>query len=412
MNEPLPRDPAQAQRAAERAARESYGKLIAILVSRFRDLDAAEDALADALVRALETWPRDGVPQSPEAWLLTAARRGLLSRARHHDVRAATQARVRAELEIMLSSERREFEFPDRRLALLFACAHPAIEPAARTPLLLQTVLGLDAERIADAFLVSRTAMAQRLVRTKRKIREAGIPFREPLARDLPERLETVLEAIYAAYATDWLDTASTLADEAVWLARVLATLTPQEPEVLGLLALLLHTHARRAARRDHAGAFVPLGEQDTARWDGGAITEAEALLFAASRDARVGRFQLEAAVQSVHAARRHRGVTDWPAILALYDALLALTDSPVVAVNRAVAVAEVHGAEPALAQLDLIARDARLIGYQPWWAARAELLARAGRSAEAQVAYGHAIAAAPDAATRDFLDRRRALLA
>lgn len=409
---PLPDAQPNASRAAEKAARESYGKLLAILAARFRDLDAAEDALGDALIAALETWPRDGVPASPEAWLLTAARRRLLNRARHEGVRAATEAGIRAELEAMLSPERTEHEFPDRRLALLFACAHPAIDPTARTPLLLQTVLGLDADRIADAFLVSRAAMAQRLVRTKRKIRDAGIPFREPAANDVEARLETVLEAIYAAYATDWLDSASTLADEAVWLARVLVSVAPEAPEARGLLALLLHVHARRAARRDAEGAFVPLDAQDPARWDAAAIAEAEEHLYRASRAGRIGRFQLEAAVQSAHAARRFTGATDWPAIAALYDALLALTDSPVVAVNRAVAIAEAHGAASGLAALEALADDvhhaARLDGYQPWWAARAELLARGGQAGAARAAYDRAIALAGDAATRAFLERRR----
>ncbi len=391
--------------AAAHAARQSYGKLVAWLAARSGDVAAAEDALADAFAAALAHWPDQGVPRAPEAWLLAAARRRMIDAARRH----RTSADAAPHLLLMLGEagdSDAEDEVPDWRLRLMFACAHPAIDPGMRGPLMLQTVLGLDAAAIAAAFLVAPATMGQRLVRAKRRIREAGIPFRLPERTDLPERLEAVLDAIYAAFTTGWGDPANAgLADEAVWLGRVLVELLPAEPEALGLLALMLHATARVPARRATDGAYVPLSEQDPAQWDATAIEEAEQLLRVASGFGRAGRFQLEAAVQSVHAARRITGRTDWAAIVALYDALLRLGFSPVVAVNRAVALTEAAG--PA-AGLQALVEDPRLAEYQPYWAARAELLTRCGEPASADTAYAKAIALATDAATRQFLEARR----
>lgn len=255
--------------------------------------------------------------------------------------------------------------------------------------------------------------MGQRLVRAKQRIKNAGIPFRIPERAELPERLVAVLDAIYAIYTEGWSDPAGTearrrgLADEALWLGRLVISLLPDEPEALGLLSLMLHADARRTARRDAEGRFVPLDQQEPAHWDAQQIEEAEALLLAASRLNRFGRYQIEAAIQSAHAARRLTGVTDWPAIVQLYDGLIALTGSVVAAVNRAVAAAEVEGAEAGLAALDALAADARLAEYQPYWAARAALLLEAGRIAEADAALGRAIGLATDPVVIEFLRRR-----
>src|SRR5262249_32537620 len=277
----------------------------------------------------------------------------------------------------------------------------------------LQTILGFDAATIGSAFLVAPSTMAQRLVRAKNKIREAGIPFQVPGRGELAERLETVLEAIYAVFAEGWSDPAGTevrrrnLAQEGIWLGRLVASLLPDEPEALGLLALMLYAEARRDARRNAQGEYVPLNEQDTARWDARLIDEAETLLRYASRMQRTGRFQLEAAIQSAHVVRRLAGRSDWGAIEALYDALIAMTGSPVAAINRAIAVAETKGASAALAALDACAEDARLKEYQPYWAARAGLLARAGEVDAARKAYELAIGLESDPAVREFLQRR-----
>jgi RNA polymerase sigma-70 factor (ECF subfamily) len=407
----------EARRAAEATARQSYGKLVAFLAHRMRDVAAAEDALAEAFAAALIDWPARGVPDHPEAWLLTVARRKAIdaARRRRHGEDAAGHLRLLADE--LTASTASEAEIPDHRLALIFACAHPAIDSSIRAPLILQTVLGFDAAAIGSAFLVAPATMSQRLVRAKAKIRQAGIPFRVPERAEMRDRIEPVLEAIYATFSEGWSDPAGTetrrrnLADEAIWLGRLVASLLPDEPEALGLLALMLFAEARRAARRSASGDYVPLAEQDPGRWDARLIDEAEAALLRASRIGAVGRYQLEAAVQSAHVVRRRTGSSDWAAIARLYEALMEMTGSPVVAINRAIAAAEAEGPETGLALLGVAAEDARLAEYQPYWAARAELLARIGDLDAAEKAYQLAIGLEADPAVRDFLQQRRSTL-
>lgn len=302
-----------------------------------------------------------------------------------------------------------EAGLPDDRLRLLFACAHPALDAGIRAPLMLRVVLGLDASRIASAFLVSPAAMAKRLGRAKTKIREAGIPFVLPDPADLAPRLDAVLEAIYGAFAEGWSDAEGSdaarrdLTGEAIYLARLVTGLLPQAPEALGLLALMLHAEARRPARRDAAGDFVPLGWQDHALWDAAMIAEAEALLIRASGLGAIGRFQLEGALQSAHVHRCRTGVADWPRVVALYDALLAVSASPVVAINRALALGRRDGPAAGLAALEAVAGDPRLASYQPYWAIRAELLVRGGDLPAARAAYAMAIGLERDPAVRGF---------
>jgi RNA polymerase sigma-70 factor, ECF subfamily len=411
-----PEDQAQARAAAEAVARRSYGKLVAFLAARTRDVAGAEDALSEAFAAALVDWPVHGLPRSPEAWLLTVARRRLIDAARQRYVGAGAADHLRLLAELA-ADEHGDPPVPDDRLALMFACAHPAIDVGVRAPLMLQTILGFDAEEIASAFLVSPATMSQRLVRAKSKIRQAGIPLRVPERADLAERLDAVLEAIYAAFAEGWSDPAGTevrhrnLAEEAIWLGALVASLLPDEPEALGLLSLMLHAEARRDARRGASGEYVPLAEQDPALWNTRLIDEAEALLLRASRAGATGRYQLEAAVQSAHVVRRRTGRSDWAAIERLYEALWSLTGSPVVAINRAVALAETGGPAAGLALLDALADDARLADYQPYWAARAGLLARNGAGQAAEQAYERAIGLEPDPAVRRFLQQRRAAL-
>jgi RNA polymerase sigma-70 factor (ECF subfamily) len=407
----------QARKTAEAVARRSYGKLIAFLAARTRDVAGAEDALSEAFATALSDWPASGVPDTPEAWLLTVARRKMIDAARRRHSAESASDEVRSIAESLAAAAQSEMHIPDHRLSLMFACAHPAIDPAVRAPLILQTILGFDAATIAAAFLVAPAAMSQRLVRAKAKIKQAGIPLRVPEPADLPERLEAVLDAIYAAYAEGWSDPAGTelrrrdLAEEALWLGRLVAALMPEEPEALGLLSLMLHAEARRAARRDRQGEYVPLADQDPDSWNRQWIEEAEELLFHASQFGQTGRYQLEAAVQSAHAIRRLTGRSDWEAIERIYGALAALTGSPVVEINRAVAVAETRGAAAGLAVLDRLEHNAQLAAYQPYWAARAGLLARTGEVQAADDAYERAIGLEPDAAVRRFLQQRRAEL-
>ncbi|HEV8124009.1 MAG TPA: DUF6596 domain-containing protein [Gemmatimonadales bacterium] len=402
---------ARARDTADAVARRSYGKLIAFLGARTRDLAEAEDALSEAFAAALASWPLKGCPANPEAWLLTVARRRLIDGARHSSRGEIATAQLQIVAEGLDAAA--ADGIPDRRLALMFACAHPAIEAGIRAPLMLQVVLGLDAKAIASAFLTSPAAMGKRLVRAKDKLRQAGIPFSVPEREELPGRLDTVLDAIYAAFAEGWTDPGGTdtarrnLTDEALFLARLVSELLPEEPEALGLLALMLHAEARRSSRRNGQGEYVPLAQQDPATWDWQIIGVAEALLQRASALSSIGRYQLEAALQSAHVARCHAGHTNWAEVVQLYDALLALTGSPVVAINRALAIAEVHGARAGLEALPE-ASDPRLAEYQPFWAARAELLTRTGAMGEARSAYEIAIGLERDPAVRRFLQRRQ----
>ena len=401
------------RRAVERVARESYGRLVAYLSVHTQDLAGAEDALSEALLKALTVWPRDGVPKNPEAWLLTTARHSLIDFFRHQQVVLAGESEL---LLLTRNSEESPLEsiFSDERLKLLFVCAHPAIDPAMHTPLMLQTVLGLDAVRIGGAFLVSPKTMGQRLVRAKTKIRDGGIRFEVPERDQLPQRLEAVLEAIYAAFGVGWDDMAGadqrgrSLAEEAIWLARVLLQLVPGEAEAQGLLALMLHCEARRAARRDRGGRYVPLSEQDPNLWSLPLIEEAERHLAEASKCGQPGRFQLEAAIQSVHAERVRSGRVEWAAIVRFYEQLNRISPTIGMRTGYAAALAEAKEAERGLAVLDALNPDA-VSCYQPYWAVRAHLLESLGRDAEAQHAYDRAIGLAEDPAVREFLLQKRA---
>lgn len=411
-----PRERAAAEVAATRVARESYGKLIAYLAAPGRDVPGAEDALSEAFAAALETWPMRGIPKNPEGWLAVTAKRRMIDAARRRRGAALGSETLSLIGEELTSAADSPDPIPDRRLALMFACAHPAIEEAIRAPLMLQTILGLDAAAIASAFLVSPTTMGQRLARAKAKIRLAGVPFRVPGPEEWPERIGAVLNAIYAAFAHGWVEAFADdprgrdLAEEAIWLGRVAVALAPREPEVLGLLALMLYADARRPARRGEDGRYVPLSEQDVSRWNHGAIDEAEALLLTAAAMRSPGRFQCEAAIQSAHSARRVSGVTDWRAIADLYEGLFLLTGSRVVAVNRAVAVANARDARDGLRLLDEVDPDGAMETYQSYWAAKADLQARLGDPGAAD-SYRRAIGLESDPATRDFLLGRLAAL-
>jgi RNA polymerase sigma-70 factor (ECF subfamily) len=408
---------AQARRTAEDVARRSYGKLVAFLAARTRDVAGAEDALSEAFTAALAAWPARGCPVNPEAWLLTVARRKMIDGARRHSTGEAATGELQLLREELEAAAAADAGFPDRRLALMFVCAHPAIEEGVRAPLMLQVVVGLDAKRIASAFLLSPAAVSKRLVRAKDKIRQAGVPFRVPEREELAQRLDAVLDAIYAAFAEGWTDPGGTdvvrrdLTEEALFLARLVVELLPDEAEALGLLALMLHAEARRRARRNQNGEYVPLAEQDAERWDWQMIEEAEAALRRAGAVGSIGRFQLEGALQSAHVYRCRTGQANWAELVKIYDALLALAGSPVVAINRALAIAEVQGARAGLEAMQEVATDGRLAEYQPYWAARAELLTQAGAYAEARDAYQMAIGLERDPAVRRFLQRKQSAL-
>ncbi len=401
---------------AEYAARESYGRLLAWLTARTRDVAAAEDALADAFRAALEHWPKTGAPDSPEAWLLTTARRKLIDqarRARTRDESEPTLVLAAEEADAALLDER---EFPDERLKLLFVCAHPAIDKTVRTPLMLQTVLGLDAARIASAFLVAPATMAQRLVRAKRKIKDAGIPFETPEQDEFNARLDDVLDAIYAAYTAGWdaADGADArcggLTREAIFLARLAVETAPNAPEAHGLVALLLHAEARRNARIVD-GRFVALADQDAALWDREMIGTAEQALARAWTFSTAGRFQIEAAIQSAHAAAKLHDRDTRNDILVLYRRLIELAPSIGARVGYAGALAAAGENGDALRALDEVEQN-RVNRYQAYWAVRAHVLSALERPDEALAAYTRAIGLCEDNATRDFLRRRMAKLA
>ena len=399
----------EAHAAAERAARQSYGRLVAILSARTRDIAASEDALADAFARALERWPAEGIPRQPEAWLLSVARNRVLDAWRHRRVQdEAGQTLLTMADEFAADTSGGE-AVPDERLRLFFVCAHPAIDAAARAPLMLQTVLGLDAARMAGAFLVAPATLGQRLVRAKARIRAARIPFEFPRAQDLPQRLQDVLDGIYAAYGTGWddIDGADSaqrgLTGEAIDLCRILCGLMPREPEPLGLLALMLFCESRAAARRDEAGAYVPLDVQNSRRWDLGMHAQAEEVLQRAAGMRALGAYQMEAAIQSAHCARRLGAPVPAEAVLALYDGLVALRPSIGAHVSRACALARAEGPAAGLRALDALAAK-EVASYQPYWAARAHLLGASGEREAARQAYGRAAGLSASVAVRAYL--------
>jgi len=401
-----------AARAAEVAARDSYGRLLALLAASTSDLASAEDALADAFERALRTWPSQGVPGNPDAWLLTVAR----NRLRDHWKSAHVQRTFPGEAS---QDEPAHFDdvdvdaIPDRRLELMLVCAHPAIERAVRTPLMLNTVLGFTAEQVGRAFSVPASTMATRLVRAKNRIKAARIPFHVPGRDDLEARMTAVLEAVYGAYVIDWATTgpqARQLPTEALHLAEVLTTVVPADAEAHGLAALVELSAARAPARADADGRFIPLADQDPALWNSHLIDRAHEHLRVAHARGQLGRFQIEAAIQAVHCARRQDGGTDWPTLLTLHRLLHAVAPSLGSGVALAAVTAEVDGPAAGLAALDALLAEAGQPArrFQPARATRAHLLERLGRSEEAAVAYESAIALTHDTAERQYLELRR----
>lgn len=404
-----------ARAIAEETARASYGRLLAWLCARTGDVAAAEDALAEAFKAALEHWPEKGAPAAPEAWIVTTARRKLIDQSRRRKTSAD------AAPALLLAAEEAEAEasadapFPDERLKLMLICAHPAIDAGVRTPLMLQTVLGLDAARIASAFLVSPKAMGARLVRAKRKIKQANIPFEPPSLDIPPERLSAVLDAVYAAFGTGWNDfdgadgSGDGLTHEAIYLAKLLTTLAPDEAEAWGLLSLMLHAEARAQARRV-GGVYVPLNDQDTARWNFVLIEKAEGALARAFKLQRPGRYQIEAAIQSAHAASRLYGRDVAEDVILLYQRLMELAPSLGAQVGFAAALSNAGRNADAFALLENIDEE-NVDAYQPYWAVRAHVLCLLGRRDESRGAYDRAIGLAADAGVRAFLHGRRQAL-
>lgn len=394
-----------ASRAADRAARDSYGRILAYLSTRTHDIASAEDALADAFAKALTKWAEDGVPANPDAWLLTVARNRLTDRQRHL-IKFPTDN----EVPDLPAAHHTDNQLKDERLSLMMVCVHPAISPDLHTPLMLQTVLGIDAKTIAQLFLTSPAALSKRLVRAKVKIRDAGIPFQIPDPEHLPERSTAILEAIYALHAHDWLDPEDGMGGEALYLANLLGQFLPKNAEVFGLCALIAFSHARRTARIID-NTLVPTELQDMSLWDDELIAYGNRQLHRAYGLASIGRFQIEAAIEAVHLARKDSGRTDWDALNQLYHAYLKEVPSAGAMVSQAVVTANLHGAEIGLEALASLEAQVGT-GFQPLWAARAELLSRVSKLEQAGVCYDKAISLTTDIPVMQFLRKKRAMLA